>query len=118
MQLGLDLGQLILEDNFDVPPLLYRLQRSLLLPARPVRVFEMSAQNLIDGDSSNADGGNEVNAKYHAWNSSESVSISTPAIVCGIGNEFRYVPWYTPDNNVPLAIPSSSHPSLFRLIIE
>ena len=46
-QLGLDLGQLILEDNLDVPPSLYRVQRSLLLPARPVRVFEMSAQKLI-----------------------------------------------------------------------
>jgi hypothetical protein len=65
-------------------------------------------------DSSNADGGNEVNTKYHAWNSSELVSISTPAIVCGIGNEFPYVlvSWYIPDNSVPLAIPSSSHPSL------
>jgi hypothetical protein len=63
-------------------------------------------------DSSYADGGNEVNAKYHAWNSSKSVSISTPAIVCGIGNEFPYESWYIPDNSVPLAIPSSSYPSL------
>ncbi len=90
MQLGLDLGQLILEDNLDVPPLLHRLQLSLLLPARLVRVFEMSAQLSFACDSSNADGGNEMNAKYHAWNSSESVSISTPAIDCGIGNEFPY----------------------------
>ena len=47
-QLGLDLGQLILEDNLDVPPSPYRIQQSLLLPARPVRVFEMSSQNLIE----------------------------------------------------------------------
>ncbi len=60
LQLGLDLGQLILEDNLDFPSSLYRVQWSLLLPALPVRVFEMSA-----------------------WNSSESVSIqvSTAAIV-------------------------------------
>ena len=45
-QLGLDLGKLVLEDNLDVPLSLYSIQRSLLLPARPVRVFEMSAQNL------------------------------------------------------------------------
>ncbi len=65
-------------------------------------------------DSNIADGGNDVNAKYHAWNSSESVSISTPAMVCGIGNEFPYVSWYMPDNNKPfkLVIQSSSHPSL------
>jgi hypothetical protein len=48
LQLGLDLGLLFLEDNSDVPPSLYHVQRSLLLPARPVRVFEMSAQNLIE----------------------------------------------------------------------
>ncbi len=47
-QLGLDLGMLVLEDNLDVPPSLYRIQWSLLLPARPARVFEMSAQNLIE----------------------------------------------------------------------
>ena len=47
-QLGLDLGKLVLEDNLDVPPSLYRIQRSLLLPARQVRVFKMSAQNLIE----------------------------------------------------------------------
>jgi hypothetical protein len=103
-----------LGDNFDVPPSLYRVQRSLLLPARLVRVFEISSQNLIElfaWDSSSADGGSDVNAKYHAWNSSESVSISTPAMVCGIGNEFQSVFWYMPDNNVPFAIQSSSHPS-------
>ncbi len=35
-QLGLDLGELVLEDNLDVPPSesLYRIQRSLLLPGR------------------------------------------------------------------------------------
>ncbi len=55
-------------------------------------------------DSSSADRGNDVNAKYHAWKSSESVSISTPAMICGIGNEFPYVSWYMPDNNVTLAI--------------
>ncbi len=47
-QLGLDLGKLVLENSLDVPPSLYRIQRSLLLPACPVRVFEMSAQNLIE----------------------------------------------------------------------
>ncbi len=60
-------------------------------------------------DSSSADGGNDMNSKYQAWN---SLSISTPAMVCGIGNEFPYVSWYMPDNNVPLAIVSHSHPSL------
>jgi len=40
-------------------------------------------------DSSSADGGNDMKAKYYAWNSSESVSISTPAMVCGIGNEIQ-----------------------------
>ncbi len=48
LQLGLDLGKLVLEDNLDVPLSLYRIQLSLLLPASPVRVFEMSAQNLIE----------------------------------------------------------------------
>ncbi len=48
LQLGLDLGKLVLEDNLDVPPSLYRIQRSLLLLARQVFVFEMSAQNLIE----------------------------------------------------------------------
>jgi hypothetical protein len=47
-QLGLDLGQLILEENFDVPPSLDSIQLPLLLPARPVCVFEMTAQNLME----------------------------------------------------------------------
>ncbi len=62
-------------------------------------------------DSSSADGGNDVNAKYPAWNSSESVSISTPAMVCGVGKEFPSASWYMPDNNVPGD--SEFFPSLF-----
>jgi hypothetical protein len=72
-QLGLDLGELVLEDNFDVSPSLYRIQRSFrFVSSKSLPRISLS----FACDSSNADGGNEVNAKYHAWNSSESVSIS------------------------------------------
>ncbi len=80
--------------------------------ARPVRVFEMSAQNLIELRLwfKQCRWWKWCERQVPCWNSYESVSISTPAMVCGIGNEFPCVTWYMPDNNVPLAIPISSHP--------
>jgi hypothetical protein len=71
---------------------------------QPVMSFKFS----LACDSSRADGGKDVNAKYNALDSSKSVvSISTPAIVTyssAVGNEFPYASLYSPDTNVPLAI--------------
>jgi hypothetical protein len=67
-------------------------------------------------DSTSAGGGNDVNTNYYAWNSTESISISTPAIVCSILYAYLHASLSTSDNNVPLTMITRSldfsHPSL------